>query len=287
MNPHSPQTRRAMPDTAPSPIHPSAHVDPSAELAPGVQVGPYATVGPGVSVGEGCEIGPYATIVRNTRLGRANVLYHHAVLGADSQDLKYRGGRTWLEIGDGNVFREFVTVSRATGEGRATRIGNGSLLLAYSHVAHDCRIGDGVIIANGSQLGGEVEIEDHAALGGLVGVHQFCRVGAHAFVGACSKLTQDLAPYLTADGHPARPRGLNTVGLRRRGFADETIARLKTAYRRLFLKGLPLEQALEAVARDCAGSPEIERLIDFIRGSSRGIARPRTGEFRADDSRRE
>ena len=276
-----------MPDTAPTPIHPTACIDPSAEIAPGVEVGPYATVGPGVTVGEGAKIGPYAAIVRNTRLGRGNVLHHHAVLGADSQDLKYRGAETWLEVGDGNVFREFVTVSRASGQGQATRIGSGSLLLAYSHVAHDCRIGDGAILSNGSQLGGEVEIGDHAALGGLVGVHQFCRVGAHAFVGACSKLTQDLAPYLTADGHPARPHGLNLVGLRRRGFTDETIARLKTAYKLLFLRGLPLDQALETVAHECADSPEVERLIAFIRASSRGVARPRTAELRTDDSRSE
>jgi UDP-N-acetylglucosamine acyltransferase len=259
----------------PSLIHPTAVIDPSAELAEDVRVGPYAIVEAGSWIGAGCAVGPHAVIGRNVRLGRDNQISHHAVIGTESQDSKYRGEWTGLEVGDGNVFREFVTVNRATGEGKVTRIGSGCRLLAYSHVAHNSAIGDGAVLANCAQVGGEVVIEEAVILGGLVGVHQFCRVGAYAIVGACSKVTQDILPFVTADGHPARPHGLNLVGLKRHGFSEEVISTLKAAYHCLFRKGARLEEALETLSRDCERSPEIARIVEFIRSSQRKIARPR------------
>lgn len=256
-------------------IHPTAVVDPSAQLAAGVQVGPYALIGPRVTIGEGSVIAGHAVIGSDAALGRRNIVHHHAVLGTDSQDRKFRGETTGLIAGDDNVFREFVSVNRATGEGKATRIGNGCLLLAYTHVAHNCVVGNEVILSNSVQIGGECIVEDYAIVGGLVGIHQFCRVGAYAIVGGCSKVTQDILPFLTADGHPARPHGLNLTGLRRRKFAPEVISILKKAYQRIFERGLLLQDALEGLARDYADCPEVQRLVAFASASRRNIARPR------------
>jgi UDP-N-acetylglucosamine acyltransferase len=256
-------------------IHPTAVIDPSAQLAAGVQVGPYALIGPRVTLGEGCVIAGHAVVGSDAALGRRNIVHHHAVLGTDSQDRKFRGETTGLVIGDDNVFREFVSVNRATGAGKATRIGNGCLLLAYTHVAHNCVVGNEVILSNSVQIGGECVVEDYAIVGGLVGIHQFCRVGAYAIVGGCSKVTQDILPFLTADGHPARPHGLNLTGLRRRKFAPEVISILKKVYQRIFERGLLLQDALEGLTRDYADCPEVQRLVAFAGASRRNIARPR------------
>lgn len=256
-------------------VHSTAVVDPSAQLAPGVQVGPYALIGPRVTIGESCVIAGHAIIGSDAALGRRNVVHHHAVLGTDSQDRKFRGETTGLVIGDDNVFREFVSVNRATGEGKATRIGNRCLLLAYTHVAHNCVVGDEAILSNSVQIGGECVIEDYAIIGGLVGIHQFCRVGAYAIVGGCSKVTQDILPFVTADGHPARPHGLNLTGLRRRRFAPEVISILKKAYQIVFERGMLLSDALAGLERDYADFPEVQHLVAFARASRRHLARPR------------
>jgi UDP-N-acetylglucosamine acyltransferase len=258
-------------------IHPTAIVAPSAELARDVEVGPYAIIEAGVVIGEGSRVGGHAVIGRDTRLGRNNTIHHHAAIGTPSQDLKHKGEKSFLVVGDNNIFREFVTVNRATGEGKATRVGNGCALMAYAHVAHNSVLEDGVVLANCAELGGEVHVEERATVAGLVGVHQFCRIGAFAFVGACSKVTQDILPFVIADGHPARPYGLNLVGLRRHGFSSEAISALKSAYRCLFCRGMLLERALDALAAEHAVSPEVQRIVHFIRASSRRykIARPR------------
>ncbi|HNY27774.1 MAG TPA: acyl-ACP--UDP-N-acetylglucosamine O-acyltransferase [Candidatus Sumerlaeota bacterium] len=259
-------------------VHPTAVVDPSAQLAPGVEIGPYALVGPGVVLGAGCKVAGHAVIHSRTVLGERNLVFHYAVLGSDSQDLKFRGESTGLTIGDGNVFREFVTVNRATGDNKVTRIGNGNLFLAYTHVAHNCEVGNGVVLANSTQLAGEVVVEDYVTTGGLVGVHQFSRIGAYSFVGACSKVTQDILPFVCADGHPARPHGLNLVGLHRRGVSDERLHRIKDAYREIFLHGQRLRDALEKLEARYPGDPDVLRIAQFAHASTRGLARPRDFE---------
>ena len=266
-------------------IHPTDVVDPSAELAADVRVGPYAIIEGGSRIGPGTAVGAHAVIGPHTRIGARNQIWHHAVVGTDSQDGKYGGERTGLEMGDENVVREFVTVNRATGEGKATRVGSGCRLLAYSHVAHNAQLGDGVILSNAAQVGGETVVEENAILGGLVGVHQFCRIGAHAIVGACSKVTQDILPFVTADGHPARPWGLNLIGLERHGFPPDVVSALKSAYHCLFRRARRLEEALETLERDCGDFPEVRRMVEFIGRSQRGVARPRGRAGDAEASR--
>jgi len=273
-----------MPHAGPVRVHPTAIVDPSVHLPESVVVGPYAIIEADVEIGSDCHIEGHAVIGSGTRMGARNRVQHHAIIGTDSQDMKFGGEPTGLMIGDDNIFREFVTVNRATGKGSATRIGSGCRLLAYSHVAHNCLLGDGVILANCAELGGEVTIESHAILGGLVGVHQGCRIGAHAIVGACSKVSLDIAPYVTADGHPARPHGLNLIGLKRHGFDRETREVLKKAYHLIFLKGLLLQDAVAMLEVSWPNIAEVAHLIQFILGSHRGLARPRSraGEFDPD-----
>jgi UDP-N-acetylglucosamine acyltransferase len=273
-----------MPDTPTPLVHPTAILDPSAVLGEGVEVGPYAIVEANVVIGAGSRIAGHAVIGRGTRMGSNNLVHHHAVIGTESQDVKFRGEDTGLEIGDNNVFREFVTVNRATGKGKVTRIGDGCRLLAYAHVAHNTVLEDGVILANCAEIGGEVLVEKNAIIGGLVGVHQFCRIGAHAMVGACSKINLDIPPYVVADGHPARPRGLNTVGLRRFHFHPRAIAALKNAYHILYRKGVRLEDALDILAREYTGYPEVMHMVRFIQNSRRKVARPRSGFFDRDES---
>ena len=256
-------------------IHPTAVVDPTAQLGEGVSVGPYAIVEAGAILGDHCQVAAHALVASGVRMGSGNRVYHHAIIGTDSQDMKYHGEKADLVIGDNNTFREFVTVNRATGDGKATTIGSNCLFLAYSHVAHNCQVGSNVILANCAELGGEVVVEDFAVLGGLVGVHQFCRIGAHAMVGACSKITQDIPPYVTADGHPARPHGLNLVGLKRRGFAKETLLKLKEAYRLIYRSSLLLEDALGRVETKMGDCPEVAHVVAFARDSKRSLSRPR------------
>ncbi len=255
-------------------IHPAALVDPGAELDPDVEVGPFAVIGAGVEIGAGTRIGPHAVIKGPTRIGRDNHIFQFASVGEDPQDKKYGGEVTRLEIGDRNQIREFTTLNRGTLQDQGvTRIGNDNLLMAYVHVAHDCRIGDQVIMANAASLGGHVEIQDHAILGGFTIVHQFCRIGAHAFCAMGSVLSKDVPPYVTVGGHPAEPRGINVEGLRRHGFSDATIQSIKRAYRTLYLGNLKLAEALTELRGIAEQTPEVGRLANFIADSSRSIVR--------------
>lgn len=255
-------------------IHPTAVVDPRARLAPGVEVGPFAVIGPDVEIGEGTRVGPHTVIHGPTRIGRDNRIFQFASVGEDPQDKKYGGERTHLEIGDRNQIREFVTLHRGTAQDRGvTRIGNDNLLMAYVHVAHDCRLGDHVIMSNAASLGGHVEIQDWAILGGFTIVHQFCRIGAHGFCAMGSVLGKDVPPFVTVGGHPAEPHGINTEGLRRRGFAEASIQAIRRAYRTLYLSNLKLGEAVAGLRQMAETVPEIAILADFIADSQRSIVR--------------
>jgi UDP-N-acetylglucosamine acyltransferase len=255
-------------------IHPSAIIAPGARLAPSVQVGAYAIIGPQVEIGEGTTVGPHAVIEGRTRIGRDNRVWQFASLGAAPQDKKYAGQDTGLEIGDGNTIREFVTINRGTVEDAGvTRVGDDNWIMAYVHFGHDCQVGSHGVFANYSALAGHVRVEDWATLGGATLVHQFVRIGMHSFTGIATVVDRDLPPYVSAVGNRAQPYGINTFGLRRRGFAQATLDRLKRAYKTIYRSGLVLEEVLrelEAQAADCA---ELRPLIDFVASSKRGIVR--------------
>jgi UDP-N-acetylglucosamine acyltransferase len=261
-------------------VHPTAIIDPEAEIGVDVTIGPYCVIGPAVVLGEGCWLQNHVTLCGPTKIGARNRFYAYCSIGQQSQDLKYAGEPTYLEIGNENVFREFVTVSRATGKGNATRIGNQGNFLAYSHIAHDCDVGDRVIFSNNGTLGGHVVVEEYAVLGGLTAVHQFCRIGKHAITGGCTKVVQDVPPFMIVDGNPAEVRGVNLVGLERRGFSHEAIRALKEAYRILYRAKLNTKQALEELGRNgLAETSEVNDLMKFIEMSQRGIVR--RGDFRS------
>ena len=255
-------------------VHPTAIIDPEAEIGADVTIGPYCVIGPAVWLGEGCWLQNNVTLCGPSKIGTRNRFFAYCSVGQQSQDLKYMGEPTHLEIGNENVFREFVTVSRATGKGNVTRIGNHGNFLAYSHIAHDCEVGDRVIFSNNATLGGHVTVEEHAVLGGLTAVHQFCRIGKHAITGGCTKIVQDVPPFMIVDGNPAEVRGVNLVGLERRGFSPDTIRALKEAYRILYRAKLNTKQALEELGRNgLAEIPEVNDLMKFIETSQRGIVR--------------
>jgi len=255
-------------------IHPSAVIDPGARLAGGVDVGPFAVIGAGVEIGEGTRIGPHTVIRGPTRIGRDNRIFQFASVGEDPQDMKYGGEETRLEIGDRNQIRECATLHRGTVQDQGvTRVGDDNLFMAYTHVAHDCRIGNHVIMANAASLGGHVEIQDWAILGGFTIVHQFCRLGAHSFCAMGSALSKDVPPYVTVGGQPAAPHGINSEGLRRRGFSPAAIAAIKRAYRALYLAGLKLDEALERIGGLAAEVPEVAALAAFVAERGRGIVR--------------
>ena len=255
-------------------IHPSAVIDPGARLAQGVEVGPFAVIGAGVEIGAGTRIGPHAVIRGPSRIGCDNRIFQFASVGEDPQDIKYGGEETCLEIGDRNQVREYVTLHRGTVQDQGvTRIGNDNLFMAYTHVAHDCRIGNHVIMSNGASLAGHVEIQDWAILGGFTLVHQFCRIGAHSFCAMGTAVSKDIPPYLMVAGHPAEPRGINSEGLRRRGFSTPVIAAIKRAYRTLYLAGLRLEEARARLGELAAEVPEVALLADFVADRGRGILR--------------
>jgi len=255
-------------------IDPRAVVSNEAELAEDVIVGPYAVIGAGVRLGPGCRIGPHAVVSGPTVMGRDNVVYQFASIGDAPQDKKYRGERTRLEIGDRNVFREGCTVNRGTVQDRGvTRIGNDGWFMATTHIAHDCRIGDNVIMANLATLGGHVELGDWVIVAGFSGVHQYCRVGAHAFIGNNSSVTRDVPPCLMVSGLPASPAGINTEGLRRRGFPPAQIASIKRAYRVLYRSGLRLTEATAELRKLAAERPEVQPFVEFLQHSTRSIVR--------------
>ncbi len=251
-----------------------AVIDAAAELDEGVSVGPFAVIGADVRIGQGTRIGPNVVIKGPTRIGRDNHIYQFASVGEDPQDMKYAGERTYLEIGDRNVIREFATVNRGTvQDALTTRIGNDNLFMAYIHVAHDCQIGNHVIMANGASLGGHVKIDDWSILGGFTMVHQFCRVGAHVFCAMGTGVSKDIPPYLMVSGHPAKPYGINSEGLRRRGFSAVSIQQIKRGYKTLYLQQNKLEQALEKLRELSLSAPELRRYVDFLEKSERSIVR--------------
>jgi len=252
-------------------IHPSALVDAGATIADSARIGPYAIVGPGVEIGERTIVGSHVLIERDTRVGDDCVIHHGAVLGTDPQDLKYDGEPSRLEVGSRTTVREYCTLNRGTGEGGTTLVGSDCLLMAYTHVAHDCRIGDHAILANSTNLGGHVVVGRHATIGGVTGIHQFVRIGDYAFIGACSKATQDVPPFFLVDGHPCTAHGINLVGLRRRGFSPEALRSLRRAYRTMYKSSRNLGDALDEIAGWPETGPEVEQLVEFVRSSERGI----------------
>jgi len=254
-------------------IHPTAIVDPGAELGVDVQIGPYCIIGPGVVLGDGNVLQHHVTICGPSQIGPRNRFYAYCSIGQQTQDLKYAGEPTHLIVGENNCFREFVTIHRGTAIGAITKVGSHGNFLAYSHIAHDCTVGDHVIFSNNGTLAGHVTVEDHAVIGGLTAIHQFCRVGCHAITGGCSKIVQDVPPYMIADGNPAAVRGINQIGMERRGFTPETTRLIKEAYRTLYRSKLNIRQAVELLKQSEAQAPEIEHLISFIESSQRGIIR--------------
>lgn len=254
-------------------IHPTSVVDPSASLGDGVEIGPFCHVGPGVEIGPETRLLGHVTVAGPTKIGTGNTFYPYTSIGQRSQDLKYAGEPTYLEIGDGNSFREFCTVNRGTLPGTKTVIGSHGNFLAYSHVAHDCTVGDHVIFSNNGTLAGHVVVEEHAVIGGLSGVHQFCRIGRHSIVGGCTKIVQDVPPYMIADGNPAEIRGVNQVGLERRGFSAADVRALRECYRLLYRSNLNVKQACEKIAAEIASSEVRSNLLAFIEQSQRGIVR--------------
>jgi UDP-N-acetylglucosamine acyltransferase len=254
-------------------IHPTAVVDPEAEFGPDVVVGPYCVVGRDVTIGAGCWLQNHVTICGPVKIGAGNRFHSFCSIGQQTQDLKYTGEPTYLEIGEGNCFREFVTVNRATAVGSVTRVGNHGNFLAHSHIAHDCVVEDRVIFSNNGTLAGHVLVQAHAIIGGLTAIHQFCRIGKHAITGGCSKIVQDVPPFMIADGNPAMIRGVNVVGLERHGVSPDIIRDLKESYRILYRSGLNTKQAIEELGNNFADVAEVRDLIEFIEKSERGIVR--------------
>ena len=254
-------------------IHATAIVDPGAELGPGTVIGPYCVVEAGVAIGPDCWLQHHVTLCGPMRAGARNKFYAYCSVGQQTQDLKYRGEPTYLEIGDENSFREFVTVNRSTTAEGKTRIGSCGNFLAYSHIGHDCTVGDAVVFSNNGTLAGHVQIGDHAIMGGLTAVHQFCRIGRYAITGGCSKIVQDVPPFMIADGNPAEIRGINLVGLERNSFAPESVKWIKEAFRLIYRSKYNTRQAVEAIEKELPANEEIRQILDFIASSERGIIR--------------
>ncbi len=251
-----------------------AVVDSDAVIEDDVDIGPFSVIGPEVRIGRETRIGSHVVIKGPTVIGRNNRIYQYASIGDDPQDMKYAGESTCLEIGDRNVIREFVTINRGTVQGGGTtRIGNDNLLMAYVHIAHDCIVGSHAILANGASLGGHVCIDDYAILGGFTIVHQFCHIGSHAFCAMGTGVTKDVPPFLMIAGQPAKPHGINSVGLSRRGFSDEVVGTIKRAYKTLYMRNLKLEEALDSLRKTAIDSPEVEMFAEFVQNRSRSIVR--------------
>jgi UDP-N-acetylglucosamine acyltransferase len=255
-------------------IHTSAVVSKKANLCDDVQIGQYAIIGDDVTIGSGTKIGAFCVIEGNTTIGKSCEVFTGAVIGSRPQDLKYKGEKSFLDIGDNNIIREYCTFNPGTEEGGKTKVGNNNLFMAYSHIAHDCIIGNNCVIANCGTLAGHVTIEDKAVVGGLVAIHQFVRIGKLSIIGGCSKVVQDIPPFSTCDGHPARIYGLNRVGLRRSDIPKESIAQLKSAFKMLFNEGLTIKHALEKIEKEIKPVfSEVAYLVNFVKDSQRGIAR--------------
>jgi len=253
-------------------IHPTAIISSSAQIGDNVEIGPQVIVGDECIVGDGSILSPRAVLERNVILGKNVKVGVGTVLGGDPQDLKFRGERTTVEVGDNTVIREYSTVNRGTAQSFKTSIGQGCFIMSYVHLAHDCHVGNGVILSNSVQLAGHVTIEDRAILSGLVAVHQFTRIGRHAFVGGCSRVSKDVPPFIKAVGNPMKLYGLNSVGLQRSGFSDQVLHELKRAYRLFFRSGLNVSQAIAKANTELEQLPEIRELIQFLEASERGVA---------------
>jgi UDP-N-acetylglucosamine acyltransferase len=252
-------------------IHSTAIISRHAQLAADVRVGPYAVIGDGCVLAEGCQIAPHAVLERNVKLAARVRVGVGSVLGGDPQDLKFKGEETTVEIGEGTVIREYATINRGTAESLKTTVGKNSFIMSYVHLAHDCHVGDSVIISNSTQLAGHVTVEDKAILSGQIGVHQFALIGRFSFVGGCSRVAKDVPPYVKAVGNPVKLYGLNTVGLQRNGFSEDTIRELKRAYRLFFKSELNVSQARERAEHDLKKIPEVEEFLRFFERSDRGV----------------
>ena len=252
-------------------IHETAVIDPGAEIGENVQIGPHCVIFAGVRIGDDCWLQNHVTVAGNTEIGKGNQFYAFGSIGQKTQDLKYEKEPTYLKIGDGNTFREFCTLNRATLPGDSTVIGNDGCFLAYTHIGHDCVVGDHVIFSNNSTLGGHVMVGDYAILSGLTGIHQFCRIGAHSFIGGCAKIVQDVPPFMMVDGNPARARSHNAVGLQRRNFSADSVKAIKDAYKILYRQNLKTSDAADKIESMKNGTEETRQIAEFVRCSERGI----------------
>lgn len=253
-------------------IHPSAFVSPGAKLSDGVTVGPCAFIDNDVEIGEGCRIDAFASVKQYTRLGKNNHIFSYAMVGEVPQDLKFHGEVSWLEVGDNNLIREFSTIHRGTEDGGGvTRIGSNCLFMAYTHVAHDCIVGNNIVMSNNATLAGHVHLHDHAIIGGLSAVHQFSRIGTHAFVGGMTGISQDLPPYMLAVGERAGIHGPNLVGLRRMGISKEAISAVRSVFKLIWLSGTPRKEALDRAEEEFSGYPQAMEIVEFVRSSTRGV----------------
>ena len=255
-------------------IHPTSIISPDAVIGKGVQIGPYSVVGPEVSIGDETIIGPHVVIEGPTDMGKRNRVFQFAAIGAEPQDLKYRGEKSRIVIGDSNIIREFATIHRGTAADIGmTILGDNNLIMAYCHVAHNCSLGNNIVMSSASMLAGHIIVEDHVTIGGMTGVHQFCKIGCHSMIGGASAVTADVPPYVIASGNRARLYGLNLIGLERKGFSPETVKALKEAYRVLFRSSLLMKEAVEKIKVDLSIIPEVAHLVEFIESSERGVCR--------------
>ena len=254
-------------------FHPTAIISPKAKIDPSCKIGAYCVIGPNVTLGPGNELMNHVTIQGPSTIGPNNIFHPYASIGSQTQDLKYRGEPTYLEIGASNTFRESCTINRGTAPGEKTVIGNHNNFLAYAHVAHNCVVGNHCIFSNNGTLAGHVTVSDYAVIGGLSAVHQFCRIGEHAMIGGCAKIVQDVPPYFVADGNPADVRAVNVVGLQRRNFSEDIIRDLKAAHKSLYNRELNTTQALEELENELGHVEEIQKLVEFVRTSQRGVIR--------------
>ena len=253
--------------------HSTAIIHPKARIGAGCEIGPYCVIGEHVALGEGCKLHSHVVLDGHTTIGRENDIFPFACLGLKTQDLKWKGGVSRTEIGDGNTFREYVTIHSATGDGEVTRVGSHNNILAYCHIAHNCTLGDRIIMSNVATLAGHVTVEDYAVVGGLAAVHQFCRIGKLAMIGGCSKVVQDVPPFMIADRNPAETRTINKVGMERNGISEEAQNALRQAYKILFREGLTIPNALSKIEGELPSLPEIKHLVQFVRTSERGISK--------------
>lgn len=254
-------------------IAPTAVIHPDAKIGSGCSIGPYCVIGEHVVLGKNCKLHSHVVIDGHTTLGDNNEIFPFASIGLKTQDLKWAGGITRTQIGDNNTFREYVTINSATGDGEVTSVGSNNHILAYCHIAHNVTLGNHVIMSNVATLAGHITVEDHVVIGGLAAVHQFCRIGKMAIIGGCSKVVQDVPPYMLADGNPAETRTINKIGMERKGVSEEAQACIKHAYKILFRDGLTISNALAKIETDLPPLPELKHLVEFIRETERGISK--------------